>query len=484
MRRRLQEKVEGWSLRFRIGLIFAGLGAGASLGAVGAVVYGWRRYGVDDPTTGFTIAALMAMFVVIALVAWVWRLFDEHVAAPIQRLASDMRAQAHAGVETDVDQRAARYLGDLAPALKAVVADHSELRRGARDALARETERLEAEAQRLASILWETPTVVLVCTPKHRLALYNKQAKAAFDDDEALGLGRDIHDLLETNAVDESYASLRARADAEGDAAELVCQIRATGRPMQGRMRLIEDATEADPGYLLTLHPITDSAPQIRAAPKRSAFYDFALIGSTADAADDPRLAEMRFVVFDTETTGLDPSRDEIVQIAAVRIVGGRVLLDETFETYVDPERGIPQTSTAIHGVDASHVRGAPKIDQAGRRFLRFAGDAALIAHNAPFDLSFFRKHADRIGARVEQPVLDTALMSTLLWPPSAGHTLDALADRLNVEIPAEARHTALGDALATAEVAVRLFPMLEAAGFGGLRALQAAPTPKALTNS
>lgn len=490
----MDRAAERWSLRLRISLFFALLFV-LSAAAVGFATWvGWNRLGQTDPTSAFVTTGVLSVVFLMAVVAWIWRLFDEFLSIPLQRMASDMRARVHAGVDTSIDRRAARYLGDLAPALSEMQTGLSDARRDRDAEVARRTASLEGEVKRLAAILWDTPTAILVCTPSHRVALYNKQALALTDGDHALGLDCDVREIVETDAVDDAYGRLRRRANPMLGVEDLICRIRSTGLTVQGRLRLVDDPTDAEPGYLLTLHPVTDAAPAAPAVARRDAFYDFRLIdadrarGAAANDAGDGRdvkLADMRFVVFDTETTGLEPHRgDEIVQIAGVRIVAGRVMADETFDTLVDPERRIPEAATAIHGLGAADVAGAPTIDAAGRRFLRFCGDAALIAHNAPFDLAFFAKHADRIGARIQRPVLDTALMSTLLFPPSAGHTLDDLAERLDVAIPDALRHTALGDAMATAEVAVRLFPMLDAAGFGTLRALQAAPTPKKLAIS
>ncbi|MCY4243134.1 MAG: exonuclease domain-containing protein, partial [Rhodobacter sp.] len=102
---------------------------------------------------------------------------------------------------------------------------------------------------------------------------------------------------------------------------------------------------------------------------------------------------------------------------------------------------------------------------EAGRRFRQFAEGAVLVAHNAPFDMAFLRRDADAVGASLDSPVLDTVLLSAALYGAEATHTLDAIADRLEVDIPDSLRHTALGDAEATAAVFLKMLPMLEARG-------------------
>lgn len=215
--------------------------------------------------------------------------------------------------------------------------------------------------------------------------------------------------------------------------------------------------------------PLADAPASRRAIPgaARPEFYDFDLMRQPGGSFDDTRLLrDLSFVVFDTETTGLSPSGgDEIVQIAAARVLGGRVLQGETFDALVNPGRTIPPASTVFHGLTDAHVADAPGIAQVGRAFHAFAEGSVLVAHNAPFDMAFLRRKEKTIGLRFDNPVADTVAVSARLDPSTAKHTLDALCERYGVTIPEEVRHTALGDALATAEVFARLIPLLEAEG-------------------
>lgn len=204
-----------------------------------------------------------------------------------------------------------------------------------------------------------------------------------------------------------------------------------------------------------------------RPAPiERDVVYDFDLLSKARSAGVlESRLADLTYVVFDTETTGLTPATDEIVQLAAVRIVNGRRVRGEVFETLVDPGRPIPQVSTDVHGITDDMVKGAPTIVEAGRRFHDFARGAVLVAHNAPFDMEFLRRSERSMGVRFDHPVLDTLLLSAVIYGGSQLHSLDALATRLGIDIPEEARHTAIGDTIATADAFLKLVPMLEARG-------------------
>lgn len=189
--------------------------------------------------------------------------------------------------------------------------------------------------------------------------------------------------------------------------------------------------------------------------------YDFALASRGAASS---RLSDLTCVVFDTETTGLSPTEDRIVQIAGVRVARGR-LTGERFETLVNPGRPIPASATAIHHVSDQMVAEAPDMTAALTAFHHFAEDAILIAHNAPFDMGLLRAAAAETGAHFDNRVLDTVLLSAMVWGGSVPHTLDALGERLDIHIPPKDRHTAMGDTLATAEAFLRLIPALSAKG-------------------
>jgi DNA polymerase-3 subunit epsilon len=204
-----------------------------------------------------------------------------------------------------------------------------------------------------------------------------------------------------------------------------------------------------------------------RPAEARRAVYDFDLMDrAPTGALAEARLSDLTCVVFDTETTGLLPSSgDEVVQIAALRMIGGRRVPGESFESLVDPRRPIPAAASEVHGITQETVAGAPTMETVARRFHAFAEGAVLVAHNAPFDLEFLRRHETGAGIRFDHPVLDTVLLSAVVFGQGETHTLDALTERLGVEIPPEARHTAMGDTIATAAALERLIPLLEAQG-------------------
>jgi len=175
-------------------------------------------------------------------------------------------------------------------------------------------------------------------------------------------------------------------------------------------------------------------------------------------------LRNLTYVAFDTETTGLNPSEgDEIIQLGAVRILNNRLLHNETIDQLVNPQRAVPKSSVEIHGIDPELLPTQPIITEVLPKFHAFVADSVLVAHNAAFDMRFLQLKEESTGLHFDNPVLDTLLLSSVVHPNLEGHSLDAIAKRFNITIVG--RHTALGDALVTAEVLLKLIPLLEAQG-------------------
>jgi DNA polymerase-3 subunit epsilon len=204
--------------------------------------------------------------------------------------------------------------------------------------------------------------------------------------------------------------------------------------------------------------------------------FDFRLFQpeTSPEAILDAPLAKLSFTVLDTETTGLDPSGgDEIIAIAAVRIVNGRILRREVFDELVNPGRTITAASRAIHGITQEMLRGMPPIEDVLPRFHRFLEDTVVVGHNVAFDMRFLELKQAKTGLRFDQPVLDTLLLELVVHPNQTDKSLEAMAQRLGVTV--SGRHTALGDALATAEVFLALIPLLGERGIRTVREAQAA---------
>ncbi|MDO5289196.1 MAG: exonuclease domain-containing protein [Pseudomonadota bacterium] len=209
----------------------------------------------------------------------------------------------------------------------------------------------------------------------------------------------------------------------------------------------------------------------------RPEFYDFDLFQTRPHqgALDDQPLAALIYTVFDTETTGLNPSLgDEVIQIGATRIVNGRLLRHESWEQLICPSRPISAANSAIHGITNEHVRGQPRMAEVLPAFHAFARGTVLVAHNAAFDMKFLQLQEAATGLVFDQPVLDTLLLATVALPQQASHRLDALVQRFGIALQGQ-RHTALADALATAQVLLCLIPLLQAQGIHTLGQARAA---------
>lgn len=198
----------------------------------------------------------------------------------------------------------------------------------------------------------------------------------------------------------------------------------------------------------------------------RPEYYDFDLFdwSEKALAFDDRPLAELTYTVFDTETTGLKPSEgDEIIQIGAARILNGKLLHNDSFEQLVDPQRSLPPESSKIHGITPEMLVGQPTIGEVLPAFYDFSADTVLVAHNAAFDMRFLQLKEESTGLKFDHPVIDTLLLSAVIHPNQESHRLEAIAERFGVTIIG--RHTAMGDAIVTAEVFLKMIPLLAEKG-------------------
>ncbi|CAM8659480.1 DNA polymerase III epsilon subunit, exonuclease domain [Comamonadaceae bacterium] len=206
-------------------------------------------------------------------------------------------------------------------------------------------------------------------------------------------------------------------------------------------------------------------------ASSRPEFYDFDLfqVSTNTKVLDDQPLTQLAYTVFDTETTGLNPREgDEIIQIGATRIVNMRVLGEECFDQLVDPQRSIPASSTLIHGITQGMVINQPTLIQVLPAFHFFAHDSVLVGHNVAFDLRFIEIKSGGLGIQFDHPVLDTLLLASVLYPNHESNRLEALAERFG--LTNRQRHSALGDAMVTAELFVLFIPLLAAMGIHTLR--------------
>lgn len=225
-----------------------------------------------------------------------------------------------------------------------------------------------------------------------------------------------------------------------------------------------------------TLPPEQPAAALTGNQGSRPEFYDFDLFSwsERSHEQDDRLLEDLVYTVFDTETTGLEPSAgDEIIQIGATRIVNRRLLTHEIFDQLIDPQRPLPAASVKIHGITPEMLVDQPNISTVLPAFRNFCADTVLVAHNAAFDMRFLQLKEKPTGIVFDLPVLDTLLISAVLHPNQESHRLEAIAERLGVLIVG--RHTALGDAYVTGEVFLKMLPLLAEKGIRTLGELRAA---------
>ena len=224
----------------------------------------------------------------------------------------------------------------------------------------------------------------------------------------------------------------------------------------QSCVRLLMEAVEP----AVRLHP----RRQTILPTARPVYFDFDLFSQPGQSPelDNRLLAELTYTVFDTEATGLNPAEgDEMVALAAVRIVNSRLLESEYFERLVKPKGPLRSESIRIHGIQLEMLEDQPNAGQVLHQFHRFAEGTILVAHNAAFDMRLLQLQEKVTGIRLDNPVLDTMLLSAVVHPAHVRHDLETIAERLGVSIIG--RHTALGDAMAAAEVFLKLLPLLSA---------------------
>src|SRR6186997_2352896 len=189
--------------------------------------------------------------------------------------------------------------------------------------------------------------------------------------------------------------------------------------------------------------------------------------GANVGLADPPgaKLAVelATYVVVDLETTGLSPGSSSICEIGAVRVRG--LELEERFETLVNPRRPLPPPIARLTGIDPRSLRGAPPAQLAVRRFLEFAGDSVLVAHNARFDVAFLDREVERLtGRRLAAPVVDTVWLARRLLEGRLSRVgLASLAYFFGTTT--RPCHRALADSEATAEILLALIGLAQERG-------------------
>ena len=166
----------------------------------------------------------------------------------------------------------------------------------------------------------------------------------------------------------------------------------------------------------------------------------------------------MRSVLFDTETTGLDPlTGDRVIEIAAIELMND-LPTRNTFHRLVHPQRDVPPESTRVHGITLDHLRDAPRFAAIVDDMLAFFGDDKLVAHNAPFDFGFLNAELARCNRPklARERMIDTLVLAKTRFP-GMPNSLDALCRRFGIDLSERTTHNALLDCRLLAEVYVEL---------------------------
>jgi DNA polymerase-3 subunit epsilon len=490
--------------------VLGGLGFAATLEAAERAALG----AMLEPRAALLLLGWLLL--ALALGALARQAYLRWVRAPA-RLAEEAAALLHGGVPRELGGAVDAAQRALAATISAFAAERAALREDVAHQVAEGARSVEQERSRLAALMAELTQSVVVCNLDGRILLYNNRARFQFralsaaplaGGAELVGLGRSIYAVFDRQLVAHALERIQQRLQrgAAHPSAQFVTGTR-TGQLLRVQMapvRSIDGADEAPlSGFVLMLANITRDFAQESA---REAQWHALIEASRAALGNLQAAVEM------LDYPDVDPAsrerfhgviRDEVqrmstrVQEAATRsaealksrwpledmlgadlVAAARARIEalrrsETFEQFVDPQCAIPEASIAIHAITPEMVAGQPVLAEVLPAFHAFAADTVLVAHNAAFDMRFLQRAEAETGVVFDQPVLDTLLLSALVHPHAESHGLEAIAERLGV--PVLGRHTALGDAIVTAEVFLKLVPLLAALGIHTLGQAQAA---------
>jgi DNA polymerase-3 subunit epsilon len=190
----------------------------------------------------------------------------------------------------------------------------------------------------------------------------------------------------------------------------------------------------------------------------------------------DTPIDEVRFVVFDTETTGLDTSKDYILSLAAITVQENQIVVNDRLELFIQQAYEARRASVVVHGILPGNAESAKQELEAIKAFLEFIGNAVLVAHHASFDIAMVNRALQRaVGRKLKNKVLDTAVLARRLTDGASlvnkdYFSLDSLCKLY--QIPASDRHTAPGDTFITAILLLKLLARLKKRGVQKLGSL------------
>ncbi len=315
-----------------------------------------------------------------------------------------------------------------------------------------------APDHRLVSVLAALASGVVVVTEQGQVSLLNAPARQLLGSARAK-VGTSLFAALSR----ESVLTAIAKAERADRPLETVFE-RLDGIALQGRVTPLADGEGAiiifPPVELARHRPGVEFDLELHDVPPARTELDL-----------DVSLDELPILIMDTETTGLDVLNDRIVSFGAVAAHGTRLYRSRMIDDLVDPGVPIPPSSTAIHGITDEMVAGARAFPEVFAEFQRSVANRVVVGHNIPFDLTIMRSECWRHGRPWDDVVfIDTLRLASLLNPTLRKFELETLSELYQIDL--HGRHTALGDALVTAELFFRMVPRLQQQGFRTLREL------------
>ena len=302
----------------------------------------------------------------------------------------------------------------------------------------------QQDQRRLEAILASLPQPLVVTNDKGLVTLVNRPAMEMFGADR-LKPGTSVFDVVDAESLTQ-----RRRASLNGSPDELPLRL-IDGSTPSARVRELADHggavilfSRADVAGSGLSHALDLHEPTPPRQPPRP----------------DTPLDALDVVVIDCETTGLNVALDRVLSIAGVRVHGLRLLRQEAFDFLVDPGEPISPASTSIHGITNAMVWGEPSLAERWSELEPLLRDCVVVGHNVGFDLTILEMELRRAGVEWRRPPsLCTLQLAATLEPELPNLNLETLAAAYGIEVAG--RHTALGDALVTAEVYLRLVALM-----------------------
>ena len=307
-------------------------------------------------------------------------------------------------------------------------------------------ERQAAPDRRLTAVLGSIDEAIVVMTTAGQVSLVNAAARRLLGGDR-VAVGTSLFAALSRRAVETAIHDSRAAGG----------PVTATLYTVESEMLAAKVCHLGDHGGAVFTFPTASFTHP------SGIEHDLALHETPPPpkpVTKDTKLTELPVFVFDCETTGLNVKQDRIVALGGVRMLGRQIFRSVTLDRLVDPDRPIPRSSTAIHGITDAMVLQAGAFETHWPDLDALMRGTVMVGHNVAFDIAQLRWAAKRSGIEWEPPQsLDTLLLLATLEPAAPGYDLDTVAERFGVNI--RGRHTALGDSLVTAEIFERLIPLL-----------------------